>query len=958
MRSHTGFLREAVASIGLMCVAVSGWASDAEVEVAAPGLWTVEGGSPSRSGVSLDSPLTGPFQTAWTLEVEGEIVGEPLVMQPYAVFEIRESEDRRRIQLVDLGTGDLLGARDYRQSEPLLPTLRRGDVVVRDGVGGLERLVVKYRRLYARDIERSGAAIRSMALVGSRLYLRRDAGIECWDVDRRERQWRTEGEFFGEVCIGSDGLYTVTYDDRGDGSVQRLDLHTGAQRRLDRFGHHKGEKPGNADHVGLYAWKDLLLLWSPLPVPTTTGARMHGALFDTRYARAITLVDAASAPIAHEERLILTARKDGHGAPVLYDLDERGFSEIDKTGTFDRLYTAGAAATRCRDVAYIGELVLDLREGKVLRTLGVRPQARVVPAGDRLLVKTAANRVVALAERDSDPAEPWVVVDGEQQDFPALRAVHQDGTTVAGRGSIDADERLLVVEQEGEEELSWNVADVLVAEDAEGVVRAAADAADCFSGWLALIGEDQLDEYARLAITAGVAKDLPLLEAVIEAAYARGATEAGMRRAEVYLGKLRRASGSKVDTDRADRVRREWAELRAAEASELWRRYHALPDGTPHGFRIDLLRRLGELTPDAAELRAEIVARLPENMPLGEPFLATQWLDFLETLGEIDVEFLPAPKEDHPDITPTERTLGMLSHTWRPDVVGLRSGQLLAVTTLKNPGPVARMLSLGELVCSHLEQQFAGGPKEREDRYPLTLLVFENQDDYVKALEERPGMPVAPHVRLSAGVYSPSEELSRVFIPEGEDAFRRAMSTFAHELTHQWIEQRCPGFSTAQTVGVQRGEGYWVVEGMAEWMAAQVYDLRHRTLRLNPTNDDLDLAAQLAPDDRMPWSELVSLTHAGVFKPPRGTPVTVRSRYRLGGGWMVDRVNRFYGQSSAVVQYLMHAEDGRHRRALLDYVVLRYTGRTPDFQAHFGLHPESLGRAVVEWAKEIGRLDR
>jgi hypothetical protein len=63
----------------------------------------------------------------------------------------------------------------------------------------------------------------------------------------------------------------------------------------------------------------------------------------------------------------------------------------------------------------------------------------------------------------------------------------------------------------------------------------------------------------------------------------------------------------------------------------------------------------------------------------------------------------------------------------------------------------------------------------------------------------------------------------------------------------------------------------------------------------------------------------------------------------------------WYVQSAATCQYLYHAQNGRHRKALLDYVVNHYTrkGERMPIEKAFGMQPEELGRRVLAFAKAV-----
>lgn len=924
---------------------------------AEPGLWRVRGGSLARSGASRDEPLRGPFETAWELNLDGELVGEPLVMQQFAIVEQKLSPERRELLLIRIEDGEILRRRLFKQDKPLHPALRRGSLVVQRETGGLELLRVGYNRFFVRTLTEGGSPIHDLLLDDALLYVRRGGNLECWNVDAKELVWSDSTDARGRLAIRENRLFTVEYDRPGNAKLVVRDARTGRSRGIGDVGHHDGRRPGHTDEVSVHLGRELAVVRSALPIPLARGGDAYGAVMrtsrigDSTAVGFVTLLSPVVDPVAWDGGFVATNRDEGK--LWLERLRTDGVVKFDGARVFPRLYSSQGAITRCGGIAYVGELVVDLALRRVIRALGVTPMGRVVPAGQHLLVRTGERKLTALVETGRIRPSPWVSEAATAAPVEKAQLVRTDGTLVDATVEIDKSSRVVKVTTESEDiPPVWDLVDVAVLEDESGTTLVGTDADGCIDAWTKLLGRRQLEEYVRLAVTAGVAKDLALLDRMIDAAYSRGAVASQMRRAETYQKKLRKSSSPKIDVKRADRVRSELAELQAAEAALVWDRFEKLPADAPEGVRLDLIRRQLVLDPLHPAARAEVRKRIPEDVPVAEPFAPLHWLDFVETLGEIRIEVMPPPKEDRPDITPVERTLGVLSHTWRPDIVGIRSEQLLVVTTLKSPGSIARLVSLGELICAELEKMFEGGTNAREDRYPLTLLVYETQEEYLQALASRPGMPVNPFLVQSLGVYSPAEELARMFIPPGKDGFRSVTGTFAHELTHQWIEQRCPRFSTADLRSASDPTGYWVVEGLAELMQAHEFDLRGRTMTHDPSASGLDVTSQLDRGKRIPWFELFQLSIREVQTGEREKPIIIDSRFVLGMRYQVDRVNKFYAQSGAAAQFLFYGENGRYRKQLMDYAVAHYTGKAPAIGDAFGISAEELGNKIAAWARE------
>jgi hypothetical protein len=71
----------------------------------------------------------------------------------------------------------------------------------------------------------------------------------------------------------------------------------------------------------------------------------------------------------------------------------------------------------------------------------------------------------------------------------------------------------------------------------------------------------------------------------------------------------------------------------------------------------------------------------------------------------------------------------------------------------------------------------------------------------------------------TAGHYDPGDQISRLYVPPGDDRFDGVLETLAHELTHHWLDTRMP-----PRAGVRRGHlgsgspGYAFEEGFATFV--------------------------------------------------------------------------------------------------------------------------------------------
>ena len=67
------------------------------------------------------------------------------------------------------------------------------------------------------------------------------------------------------------------------------------------------------------------------------------------------------------------------------------------------------------------------------------------------------------------------------------------------------------------------------------------------------------------------------------------------------------------------------------------------------------------------------------------------------------------------------------------------------------------------------------------------------------------------------------------------------------------------------------------------------------------------------------------------------------------------RKQLWYMQAAATCHFLYHAENGKYRKALTDYVVNHYTSnaREMSIKKAFGMRPDQLGAKVIEFANKV-----
>ncbi|MFY9344377.1 MAG: hypothetical protein WAT39_17930, partial [Planctomycetota bacterium] len=392
------------------------------------------------------------------------------------------------------------------------------------------------------------------------------------------------------------------------------------------------------------------------------------------------------------------------------------------------------------------------------------------------------------------------------------------------------------------------------------------------------------------------------------------------------------------------------------EVQQLVAGWQARPDGE----RRAGLRFLLDKAPEHGPTLAAVKALLPKQIAPPEPFLGRDWLDFLEATAHTKVTFLDANIGDFgkegldPITAQSKQQLLEWRGRWRRDLQALASPRLLLFSPVTQPGSLAKALATGELVCDALESMFKDMHVVRQDPRPMMVFIYPDRDEY-DAESKKLGVDST----WTAGYYSDSLNetvaKSRMFVPADDTGFATVLPTLAHELTHHWLQDRCPAFRP-DPVGSRLGpKAFWIVEGFASLVEQFEFDFVRRQFRFGKGDQQhADLVASAPAARLLDWNWLAKASRRE-FDALRVRPaaVGIASAVRLGSSFQVRGVNLFYAQAGMLARYLYDGEGGRFRQQLLDYVVAYYTGRVHalDFEQAFGVSAKDLGPKVVEYAR-------
>ena len=131
------------------------------------------------------------------------------------------------------------------------------------------------------------------------------------------------------------------------------------------------------------------------------------------------------------------------------------------------------------------------------------------------------------------------------------------------------------------------------------------------------------------------------------------------------------------------------------------------------------------------------------------------------------------------------------------------------------------------------------------------------------------------------------------------------------------------------------------------------FDLEQRTHSTDsPRDENLDILAHADPGDLLPWDDLLHITTMDFQRIDLRPVHRVKLGFRLGAERALSKRNFFYAQSGALCHWLWHAEDGKYRQALLDFVLAYYQGDDTrlDLAANLAMSADRIGAEVGKYA--------
>jgi len=581
----------------------------------------------------------------------------------------------------------------------------------------------------------------------------------------------------------------------------------------------------------------------------------------------------------------------------------------------------GRRLSAARDVLYVGNTAVDADSGRVLWCMeGLSAASPLIPAGDgRIAVVTESSELIGLAaagtptsqgasaegttassssvQRSAPPDEDGVLLaNGE---FIAGKVEPAEGggvhVTAAGgaprrvqRGEYAAATSTGKLVGDADEFLAYRVwRDVLHAEFAE-----------VLAGFFKRCVRERFLQDARRVLER--ARDFGLAASRVDELGSRvtGLSEnPNSKKKRPRLLREEQALNGRLERRVIDGA--EWLSQRGLDRAAA-----------------ALLAEASTLSGADGEWAKRALVMIPEEFPLSKGLDAgARWARWARALLPSGARFLPRSAREFKfhDRKP-----------WNEGCVGLATANLRMLSRSTDPDVVGGCLQRGEAAVRALEQMLYDKPPT-ERGAPLVVLLHKNNKEYLAERAPGGGAPT-----WSAGYYSPSENVSRFFVPSAEgsrDPLGRGLySTLAHELTHHWVGSRWVGSrgSTART------PGYWVVEGIATFVGDQAADSDPYTVRLDDIRiPSLDAMAQAAAAGKsIPLTNFVDLPQLGFARLGDTEIVTVQLRNTLGRR-AIDERSLFYEQAAALTWFMMNRRGATGREHLRRYLWAHYKGRSP-----------------------------
>ncbi len=946
--------------------------------VAPEDCWYMRGGNSARSGQSLTAPVRGPVEVRWDRDFQGEIAGEPLAWRDLIFVDEKRSSSLRYLHVLRRSDGlARYKPRRVATSTPLALAVWGEHLVYRRAINRLEVLRLTPGGLVPMTTSKRwkfSGPVSEPILADRSVFVFADGMLQAFTVGLASRQWQQAEEVIGDFALRGDKLYLPVSGKRFIELVIRKRSTGELIRRIS------SDMPANMYRyafveAGAKAFVMHLSGIDPRIGDQFVGQAPNAVVFRRGVLTYSTQTVTASTSFAWSGSRWLAQVRGANGYTWARSSANKIQVLADKR-IHGELLESKIPISLSRDVAYLGSMAFDLGSLEVLWDSKTGSVGRAIPIRGGLLTTPSAKQLCYLGSLGGDQraGAPWlsasVVKDGVVRGGVAIV---RDGTSVQSDFRVDVPAKLLLWGKDDDKSLPLDQLTWL--SDDSGVPVMLSSRVDAGIVLEKLEAISRRRRIRALLPPARSSKDIGLFAKIIDMAVLSGADAKALKPFGTKLRQMQKLRHKyKPVAKKVAPIRAALRSLDADVQKDIWKIYSAVPDDVSFGWRYQFLHEILVETPAHAGAVEAVRGLLPESLRKANPFNAIDWLEFAKASREIDLKILEPGDRLDTSIAWERRELTRYQMEWggkgRKDLVGIASQHLFVIGSSASPGSLARCVSIGELVCSKLDEMFETKESLRGESRRLKIILFDSRKEYLGMPDlGKPTLATrrrAGHLSWTAGHYSRRENsgdgVSRMFLPKDDAEFRKVIGVFAHELTHHWLDQACPRFSLAQRRAAHpMPKGYWIVEGFAQLMEKAVFDTQRRRVTLrNPANSDLAMVADKSTSQGVFWQALFPMNHMTQARLPTkpGSSGKVMMRYRLGAYIPASQMGFFYAQSAAACQYLYHAEDGKHRAKLLDYVVNYYTAKSGKpanlaVQQSFGMSARDLGKAVTTYAKRV-----
>gem|GEM_PF-2216911 len=951
------------------------------------GCWYIEGGCAAGTGVTDTAPLRGPLHVEWTVTPDGEIEGEPLVWEDYVVLAVRKSGKCRYLQVLDLLTGREIGCKRFSTVLPLAPSLWGGMIVVRSGPHELRAYTIGYTRL--NEVWRSPP---TRELLSAPLFFEQEIYVGAGQkllrlslFDRKNPVWAVPA---GSGCAGrpalrGDHVFVTSMEPRNWPTLRQIDRKTGMVFNSYRLQHVTlADSHHSVSNVNVAVYHKLIVLRFPHPL-ICPAAKLEGftRFGVNRYSYRTTqtpdyvlsLVVNNQIDAAEWKRGWLSLSSSPEKGNWWYLVSEQNILDvISKPEEGTRLHVLASESIHsdfldpvvqpsiARNVAFIGSRAFDLETLKILWNLHCPTTRRAVPCRETLLI-TGVDGTLRALRNDVERADSAIKSPCLQSDGGT--AVLRDGSVLDGDFLAHKGSGKLIGILNGRSRKQWDLGELFLLFDGNREILYSPGPDDSVRGIEQIVRHRLAREYNELVRLVRRSASIELMQRVCREAKQANAELKEVHKLEKELAKQKQHPHT-PNQRIAAQVEARLAKLEQLRSDTFWDFARAtlnnqdLTAGERIVYGYSYLRKALEADPRHVEACREVRERLPAGIDIPASFDSLDWLDFLEAIHQSPVELIDPPHGTGDQLNESQRRLRVAMYTWRRDLVALRSENLLIVTPLERPGAIARCLSMGELVCTMLNDVFPERAGEIQSRQHLLLYLYPTKEEYLSESQPSARGDRSSALEFSAGHYHRKKHLSRIYLPEDERQFESVMRTYAHELTHHWLAARFqPRSEDWMRSYAQRG--FWLVEGFATFVEESRFDLHARTYELS--GRQVNYLDEVANVKRSPegikllaWHRLFAMSDVDFQSLSRSSIGAIPLTWTLGIQRDINAISLFYSQSAAACSYLFNSEQGRYRESLLRLVERYYRGQTERYTIDeaLGLDATALCVQIESYAEE------